>query len=56
MTKCLNCDCNHDNSHGFGIGECDCHRIGGSFIYDMPHEYIPDENAVEDSDDSPVEN
>lgn len=36
---CTRCDCAHDGSvPGFEVGECCCHRIGGSLISASPHE------------------
>lgn len=44
-TVCRHCSCSHDGcTPGFEVGECDCHRIGGAFIYAIPHEYEPEEN------------
>lgn len=45
---CRRCECNHDGSvPGFPEGECNCHRIGGSYITEMIHDYEP----VEDEDE-----
>ena len=39
---CKLCSCLHDGSiPGFDVGECCCHRIGGAFIWAMPHEFDP---------------
>jgi hypothetical protein len=39
---CADCDCAHDGTiPGFDLGECSCHRIGGSLIMASPHDYRP---------------
>lgn len=41
---CKHCSCLHDGEiPGFEVGECNCHRIGGTFIWPIPHEFEAEE-------------
>lgn len=41
-SRCAYCYCTHEQrTPGFEADECDCHRIGGSWIQSNSHVYVP---------------